>query len=73
MARNGRYEAPGQPTIIVVDGGNIEGTNHHGPWVRWRFPWDDAEKVTATLWNEWDSMVEAAGYVWAAETGSVEK
>ena len=62
MAKNGTYEAPGQVPIVVVDGGELP-DGLHGPWVRWRFPWESDEKCAATLWTDFGAMIAHAGYV----------
>lgn len=61
MAANGIYEAPGQVPIIVVDGGDLP-NGMHGPWVRYRFPWEKDEEAVAVLWTEFDMLQTAAGY-----------
>lgn len=55
----GIYEAPGQPPVIVTEVTNFpDGT--HGPWVKWRFPWD--EKPDTALWFNFEEMLSQGGY-----------
>jgi hypothetical protein len=60
MAENGTYTCAGQPPLVVVDGGE-QGNGMHGPWVKYRFPWETDDQAVAVLWLAWDELV-AHGY-----------
>ena len=60
MAENGLYECAGQVPIIVVDGGEL-GDGMHGPWVRYRMPWETDDQATAVIWTAFDALL-AIGY-----------
>lgn len=42
----GRYVCDGQAPIIVIDEGQFK-DGFHGPWIRYRFPWETEEQVKA--------------------------
>lgn len=61
MAKNGRYEAPGQIPIIVTDGGDLP-NGMHGPWVSYRFEWEKDAEAKAVLWTAFEALCDHAGY-----------
>ena len=61
----GRYESEGQPAIIVVDDGVVEGSvggATRGPWITWRLFFDKPDCETKTLWYKFEDLIREAGY-----------
>lgn len=53
--------AKNQPTIVILNDGRL-GNGKFGPWIEWRFPWEEKAKVTHTAYWEFEEMVRDAGY-----------
>jgi hypothetical protein len=55
----GEWRAPGQPPIIVLGSGE-QPDGKHGPWIKWKFPWDTS--IATTIWYEFEELAIKAGY-----------
>lgn len=56
----GEYTCPGQVPIVVVDNADL-GNGTHGPWIKYRFPWETDDQASAVLFATFDQLL-AIGY-----------
>jgi hypothetical protein len=53
----GTYECPGQVPIVLTDNGDL-GNGTHGPWVKYRFPWEQDEQAQPVLSLAFEQLIE---------------
>jgi hypothetical protein len=53
----GTYECPGQVPIVVTNNGDL-GTGMHGPWVKYRFPWETDDQATSVFFSAFEELLK---------------